>query len=131
MVLKQQYKFSQTASGDSGRLLLGVHHQGGLELPDGRSLCDLHGPVCQFGASQVAQPASAGDTGDVGLIPGSGRSSGGRNGNPLQYSSWRIPWTEEPDGLQCMESQRIKTQLCINTLHASPTLAHNETIPDL
>ena len=29
---------------------------------------------------------SAGDTGDVGLIPGSGRSPGGENGNPLQYS---------------------------------------------
>ena len=42
-------------------------------------------------ASLVAQtlknlPASAGDTGDVGLIPGSGRSSGEGNGNPLQYS---------------------------------------------
>ena len=27
-----------------------------------------------------------GDVGDVGLIPGSGRSPGGGNGNPLQYS---------------------------------------------
>ena len=31
-------------------------------------------------------PASAGDTGDASLIPGSGRCSGGRNGNPAQYS---------------------------------------------
>ena len=31
-------------------------------------------------------PASAGDTGDVGSIPGSGRSSEGENGNPLQCS---------------------------------------------
>ena len=30
-------------------------------------------------------PASAGDIRDVGLIPGSGRSPGGGNGNPLQY----------------------------------------------
>ena len=29
-------------------------------------------------------PASAGDTGDAGSIPGSGRSPGGGNGNPLQ-----------------------------------------------
>ena len=29
----------------------------------------------------------AGDTGDTGLIPGSGRSSRGGNDNPLQYSS--------------------------------------------
>ena len=35
-------------------------------------------------------PADAGDPGDVGLIPGSGRSPGGGNGNPLQYS-WANP----------------------------------------
>ena len=43
------------------------------------------------GASQVAlmvknPPANAGDIRDEGLIPGSGRSPGGGNGNPLQYS---------------------------------------------
>ena len=32
------------------------------------------------------QPASAGDIRDVGLIPGSGRFPGGRNGNQVQYS---------------------------------------------
>ena len=31
-------------------------------------------------------PASAGDTRDVGLIPGSGRSAGEGNSNPLQCS---------------------------------------------
>ena len=31
-------------------------------------------------------PANAGDTGDVGLIPGLGRSPGGGNGNP---PAWR------------------------------------------
>ena len=31
-------------------------------------------------------PTIAGDTGDVGSIPGSGRYTGGGNGNPLQYS---------------------------------------------
>ena len=51
-------------------------------------------------ASQVVKnlPASARDTGDVGSIPGSGRSPGGRHGNPLQYSylenpmETRAPW---------------------------------------
>ena len=32
-------------------------------------------------------PASTGDKRDLGSIPGSGRSPGGGNGNPLQYSS--------------------------------------------
>ena len=31
-------------------------------------------------------PANTGDIRDVGLIPGSGRSHGEGNGNPLQYS---------------------------------------------
>ena len=31
-------------------------------------------------------PADAGDTRNMGLIPGSGRSPGEENGNPLQYS---------------------------------------------
>jgi len=36
------------------------------------------------GGSAVKNPlASAGDTGDVGLIPGLGRSLGEDNGNPL------------------------------------------------
>ena len=34
----------------------------------------------------MAQPANAGDAGDRGSTPGSGRSPGVGNGNPLQYS---------------------------------------------
>ena len=36
-------------------------------------------------------PANAGDGRDVGLIPGSGRSPGGGNGNLLQYSCLENP----------------------------------------
>ena len=50
-------------------------------------------------------PAKAADEGS---IPGSGRSPGGGNGNPLQYLAWKTPWTEEPGGLQSMGSQRVK-----------------------
>ena len=51
-------------------------------------------------------PASAGD---VGLIPGSGRSPGEGNDIPLQYFCLDYPWTEEPGGLQSMESQKSRT----------------------
>ena len=34
---------------------------------------------------------NVGDSGDVGLIPGSGRSPGGGNGNPLRYSGLETP----------------------------------------
>ena len=36
-------------------------------------------------------PASAGERESVGLIPGSGRSPGGGNGDPLQYSCLENP----------------------------------------
>ena len=36
-------------------------------------------------------PANAGDAGDVGSIPGSGKSPEGGHGNPLQYSYWENP----------------------------------------
>ena len=49
-------------------------------------------------------PVSAGD---VDLIPGLGRSPGGGNGNPLQYSSWRFPWTKELGRLQFMGFLRV------------------------
>ena len=53
-------------------------------------------------------PANAGDIRDTGSIPGWGRSPGGGNGNPLQYSCWEIPWTEEPGRLQSIGLQRIR-----------------------
>ena len=53
-------------------------------------------------------PTNAGDIRDVGSITGSGISPGGGHGNPLQYSCLRIPWTEEPGGLQSMGSHRIE-----------------------
>ena len=44
------------------------------------------------GGSMVKNPpANAGDTRDMGLIPGSGRSPGRRHGNPLQYSCLENP----------------------------------------
>ena len=36
-------------------------------------------------------PANAGDGGDMGSIPGSGRSPGGGHDNPLQYSCLENP----------------------------------------
>ena len=35
---------------------------------------------------------------DQGSTPGSGRSPGEGNDNPLHILAWRIPWTEEPGG---------------------------------
>ena len=51
-------------------------------------------------ASQVAlvvknPPANAGNVGDVGLIPASGRTSGRGKGNPFQYSCLENPMDRE------------------------------------
>ena len=35
-------------------------------------------------------------------------SPGGGHGNPLCIPAWRIPWTEEPGGLQSTASQRVR-----------------------
>ena len=54
-------------------------------------------------------PANAGDIIDLGLIPGLGRSPGGGHGNPTPvFLLGESPWTEEPDRLQSMESQRVR-----------------------
>ena len=44
--------------------------------------------ISQFSVVLVEKnpPANAGDVRNMGLIPGSGRSPGEENGNPLQYS---------------------------------------------
>ena len=55
---------------------------------------------------------SACNAGDSGSIPGLGRSPGEgmEKGLATQSSvlAWKIPWTEEPGGLQSMGSQRVR-----------------------
>ena len=62
-------------------------------------------------------PANAGDIGDPSSVPGWGRSLGVGNGSPLQHSCLRIPWTEEPGGLQAigLQSQTRLKQLNMNS----------------
>ena len=40
----------------------------------------------------------AASAGDVGLIPGSGRSPGEGNATHSSILTWEIPWPEEPHG---------------------------------
>ena len=50
------------------------------------------------GGSEVK--ASACNAGDLGSIPGSGRSPGEGNGNHSSILAWRISRMEEPEGLE-------------------------------
>ena len=60
-------------------------------------------------------PASTGDAGDLGSIPGLGRSSVKGNDNPLQYSCLGNPKDRgvcrPHGGLQSMGSQRVRCDL--------------------
>ena len=53
-------------------------------------------------------PANAEDTGDLGLIPGSERPLEKGMAALSRILAWRFLWTEEPGGLQCMGSQRVR-----------------------
>ena len=48
-------------------------------------------------------PANAGDLRDSGLIPGLGRSPGGRQGNPLQYSLIKVSCSRASQRVTCEE----------------------------
>ena len=63
-------------------------------------------------------PANAGDTGDVGTIPGSGRAPGVGNGNSLEYSclensrereAWQaaVHGIAESDKTDCTQTHRF------------------------
>ena len=63
------------------------------------------------GASQVAQvkilPAIAGGTRDVDFIPDVEDPLESEMAICSSIFVWKIPWTEEADGLQSMGSQRV------------------------
>ena len=48
------------------------------------------------------------NAGGMGLIPGLGRFPREGNGNRSSILAWRVPWTEEPGGLQSMRSHRVR-----------------------
>ena len=47
------------------------------------------------------------NAGDLGSIPGLGRSPGEEMATHSSIPAWRIPWTEEPGGLQSVGSHRV------------------------
>ena len=51
--------------------------------------------------------ASAFNAGDLGSIPGWGRSLGEEMTTHSSILAWKTPWMEKPGGLQSMGSQRV------------------------
>ena len=72
---------------------------------------------------------NAGDAGDMGLIPGLGRSPGGGHGNPLQCSCLENPtdrgaWGATVHGVSKESDMTVHS--CIHALSAFPSLTQNE-----
>ena len=65
------------------------------------------------------EPANTGDTGDLGSVPGLGRSPAEGNGNQSSVLAWEVPWTEKPGRLQSWDLQesdmtvQLSTSMCI------------------
>ena len=65
----------------------------------------------------VKNPSThTGDAGDIGLIPGSGRSPGEGNGNPLQYSCLENPIDRGTWQAKVYRIARSRTRLSTHTL---------------
>ena len=91
-------------------------------------------------------PASTGDLGDVDLIPGLGRSSGGWHGNPLQYSClenpidrgawWAGPWSQRVrhdwSNLACMHAYfTLTTENLVSKLRSAVTIKYASDFENL
>ena len=59
------------------------------------------------GSAEKNPPANVGDAGDLGSIPGSGRSPGGGTDNPFQYSCLKNSTDRGSWGLQFTGLQRV------------------------
>ena len=94
-------------------------------------------PVCRMGfpgGSVVKNlPANAGDARGTSSIPELGRSSLAEEMAILPFHfifsilAWKIPWTEEPGGLQSMRLQRVQTRQhtrCTEQMASPPWVLH-------
>ena len=86
---------------DRGAWWTAVHRVAELDMVDRLSTSTYSG-----GSDSKESACSAGD---LGLIPGSGKSPGEGNSNPFHILAWRIPWREEPGGLQSMGHKQLDT----------------------
>ena len=69
--------------------------------------------------------ATAGDTRDAGLTPGLGRSPWRRKWQPTPvFLAWKIPWTEEPGGLQSTKSKRVGHDRALDSVFVYKHIKH-------
>ena len=74
-----------------------------MALPVGIFSFDMY-PMFPGGSDGKESVCNAGNQGS---IPGLGRYPGEETATHSSVLAWRIPWAEEPGGLQSMGSQRV------------------------
>ena len=74
--------------------------------------------MCDFLYDWLSSEESSCNAGDAGLIPGSGISLGGGNGNPLQYSCLGNPKDRGAWWIQSTGLQRVRQDLVTEHAHA-------------
>ena len=62
---------------------------------------------------------------DRGSIPGSGRPPGEGMATHSSILAWKIPWMEEPGGLQSMGLHRVRHDWTTNTFIVISSIAYN------
>ena len=89
-------KILQKCNSQNGRKYLKIFAK---EATDKGLISKIYKQLMKLRAFLEAQMVeSACSAGAPGSLPGSGRSPGEGNGNPAQYSCWRILWTESLAG---------------------------------
>ena len=78
--------------------------------------------------SSKESTCNARDTGDLGLIPGSGRSLGEKNGNPLQYSCLENPMDIEAWWALVHGATKSQTRLSNSAAHTCKCIASRSMI---
>ena len=72
----------------------------------------------QTNKQKINLPANAGNIGDVGSVPGSGRSPGGGRDSPLQYSCLENPMDRGAWQTTVHEVAKSRTRLKQLSVHA-------------
>ena len=108
--LEKKMTSKQRAEGDEGGIHARMWGEGHVQRPRGRSRWSVFIDICGqsgfLGGSDGKE--STCNVGDLGLIPGLGRFSGGGHGNPLQSSCLENLHGQDPGGLQSIGSQRVR-----------------------
>ena len=65
------------------------------------------------------------NAGDMGLIPGLGKTLEKEIATHSSILAWAIPWAEEPSRLQSMGLQKIEHDLATEHMHELPMVAVN------